>query len=86
MQSSVWHVATEFNAGKLGFYEIKFTAQKNIRFPVMPRKEKKKLIWSLQDGHGIYCNVEDCKECGYTVGLINECLVWDESSTTLFNK
>jgi len=79
---------TEFNDGKSGFYEIKFTAPKYIRFPVLPRKEKKKLIWSLKDGHGIYfyVDIEDAKECGYTVEFINECLVWDDSSTTLFDK
>jgi len=36
---------TEFNAGKLGFYEIKFTAPENIRFPVLPRKEKINLVF-----------------------------------------
>ena len=44
-----------FNKGYLGFYHIKFTCPKNIRVPILPRKNKLKgLIWSLEDGEGVY--------------------------------
>ena len=38
----------EFRNGKLGIYEVTFKPPPNIRFPVLPRKEKKKLIWGLR--------------------------------------
>ena len=78
----------EFKKDKLGFYEVNFIPPTNIRFPVLPRKEKENLIWGLTKGHGGYCNVDinDSMECGYKIEFINKCLVWDNSSTTLFDK
>ena len=77
----------EYNKNKYGFYEINFTAPKDIIIPVFPRKTSVGgLEWSLFDGSGVYTNVEikNALSVGYKVNFINRCLVWDTSSDKVF--
>src|SRR5579885_1445130 len=77
-----------YNEGYLGYYHIKFSCPKNIRIPILPRKNKQKgLIWSLEDGEGVYTNVdiEDAIKHGYKIEFTDhECLYWEESHSNLF--
>jgi len=43
----------EWNNSKIGFYKIKFTAPKNIRTPILPRKWEFGIRWTLEDGEGV---------------------------------
>jgi hypothetical protein len=77
----------EFKNNKYGFYEINFTAPKDIVIPILPRKTKMGgLEWSLFDGIGVYTNVEirNALSVGYKVEFIDKCLVWDTTSNNVF--
>jgi hypothetical protein len=44
----------EYDNNKLGYYNIEFKCPKNIRAPILPRKNNGGLEWSLYDGQGVY--------------------------------
>lgn len=81
----------EFNNNKIGFYEIEFEPPKNIRIPILPRKNYDKnvcigVLWSLENGKGIYTSVDikNAIDAGYKVKFINECLIWNEKDNNMF--
>lgn len=77
----------EYKNNKYGFYEIHYTAPKDIIIPILPRKTSMGgLEWSLFDGSGVYTNVEikNALSMGYKVNFINRCLVWDTTSDKVF--
>ena len=71
----------EFNANKLGYYEVEFQCNKKLRVPILPRKVNGGLNWSLHDGIGVYTcvDIRNALRHGYKIKFINKCLVWDES-------
>jgi hypothetical protein len=72
----------EYNNNKYGFYEISFISPKDIITPVLARKSALGgLEWSLNDGIGVYTNVEikNALTVGYKIEFINKCLVWDKT-------
>ena len=82
----------EYDNEKIGFYEIKFTAPKNLRIPVLPRRKLNKGVnigveWSLYDGHGIYTSIDikNAIEAGYQIEFIGKALVYD-SKGDVFTK
>ena len=76
----------EFNDNKVGYYEINFDPPRDIRHPVLPRKDEMSLEWSLIPGTGVYTNVdiENAIDSGYQIKFINKCLIWDTSSNEVF--
>ena len=86
--SSRWSEESEkeFKNNKLGYYEIKFKCPKDIRHPILPRKTEDMLRWSLEDGSGVYTNIDitNAINAGYEIEFTNKCLVWDSSSETVF--
>ena len=77
----------EYKNNKYDFYEIHYTAPKDIIIPILPRKTSMGgLEWSLFDGSGVYTNVEikNALSVGYKVNFINRCLVWDTTSDKAF--
>lgn len=78
----------EFDNNKLGFFEINFTCPKNIIIPILPRHTiNGGLEWSLIDGFNqVYTSVEikNAIKIGYKIEFINKCLVFDNSSKTVF--
>ncbi len=82
----------EYNAGKIGFYEIEYEPPKNIRIPILPRKKYDKninigVLWSLENGVGIYTSVdiENAINAGYKVKFINKCLIWQEKTKDIYD-
>ena len=76
----------EYNAGKMGFYEIDFTPPRDIRIPILPRRKivnevNLGVIWSLENGSGIYTSIDilNAIEAGYEVKFKGKALVYNES-------
>jgi hypothetical protein len=73
----------QYEAGKIGFYEIIYTPPTDIIIPILPRKTSfGGLEWSLYKGSGVvYTSVEikNAISVGYKVEFINKCLVYNES-------
>jgi len=76
----------EWDAKKIGFYEIEYEPPTDIRIPVLPRRllEKERNIgvtWSLEPGTGIYTSIDilNAFDAGYKVNFIGKALVYDES-------
>jgi len=76
----------EFDHGKIGFYEIKFTPPTDIRIPILPRRLLHGGInigvsWSLEPGQGVYTSVDilNAYEANYVIEFVGKALVWDES-------
>jgi hypothetical protein len=72
----------QYEAGKIGFYEIIYTPPTDIIIPILPRKTSLGgLEWSLYKGSGVYTSVEikNAISSGYKVEFINKCLVYNES-------
>jgi len=74
----------EYANEKIGFYEITFTAPKDLRIPVLPRRKLNKGVnigveWSLYDGHGVYASIDikNALEAGYQIEFIGKALVYD---------
>ena len=47
-----------FKDGITGFYHVKFECPKSLNWPILPRKDKGKIQWSLADGEGTYTQVD----------------------------
>ncbi len=82
----------EFDANKIGFYEISYIPPKDIRIPILPRSKLNKGVkigveWSLHDGVGIFTSVDilNAIESGYKVTFINKCLVYDQKGDVFSN-
>lgn len=72
----------EFDAGLMGFYEIKYKANKELIISPLPNKsESGRLEWSVEDGIGVYnsIDIKNAISMGYKVEFINTCIVWDET-------
>ena len=72
----------QYEAGKIGFYEIIYTPPTDIIIPILPRKTALGgLEWSLYKGSGVFTSVEikNAISSGYKVEFINKCLVYNES-------
>lgn len=76
----------DFDAGKLGFYEVKFNPPKDLRIPILPRRKifngsNVGVTWSLEEGSGIYTSVDilNAIEGGYSVSFVGKALVYDQS-------
>ena len=78
----------EFNDKKVGYYEINFDPPRDIRHPVLPRKDEMSLEWSLIQGTGVYTNIdiENAINSGYKIKFINKCLIWDTTSNLVFKE
>ncbi len=74
--------AEEFQNGKIGFYKVKFSPVKDIRTPILPRKVKLGIRWSLEDGEGVYTSVDiqNAIDAGYKIEFVEKCLVWDATA------
>jgi len=72
----------EFLSGKLGFYHIKFSPPKDITIAVLARRGPNGLLWSLEDGEGVYNNIDiqNAIDAGYKIEFLNKALVWDNSA------
>ena len=76
----------EWDAKKMGFYEIKFTPPTNIRHAVLPRRVLEDgrnvgVAWSLEEGTGVYTSVdiENALHSDYKIEFIGKALVYDKS-------
>lgn len=78
-----------FDSGLICISKIKFTAPKNISYPVLPTgefvgctKRKVGVVWSLYDGEGYYnsIDIENALCCGYKIEFLGECVYWDGKS------
>ncbi len=75
----------EFEADKIGFYQISYIPPKDIRIPILPRRKLRKDVnigvsWSLEDGIGTYTSVDikNAIDVGYKVTFYGKCLVYDK--------
>ena len=82
----------EYDAGKMGFYQIKFTPPTKIRIPILPRRKLHNGVnigvsWSLEPGVGTYNSVDikNAVDAGYKVEFFGKCLVYDQKGD-LFSK
>jgi len=70
----------KFHQGYLGFYYIRYKANKKLKFYPIPRKVKKHsdeasdLIYDLNDGEGYYTNVDiqSAIDLSYTIEFVND--------------
>jgi hypothetical protein len=78
---------TEFYNGVIGIYEISYSPCKDIRLPIAPRRDKSGVLWSLEDGKGVYCSVdiENMIKSNYKITEFHKGLVYD-SSGKVFNQ
>jgi hypothetical protein len=77
-----------FRDGKIGFYSVRWTCpDKKLRVAVLPSKSKGGMQQTLEGGEAVYTNVdiENAMQVGYQFEFLDQCLIWDESSDTVFN-
>ena len=78
----------DFESGKLGIFKVLWDCpNKKLRVPVLPVRGCSGLDQTLQGREGVYNSIDirNAMSCGYTFQFLDEALVWDETSTTLFN-
>ena len=80
----------EYEAGKLGFYNIYYVAPRDIFVPILPKKkilhEKTiGIVWDLFPGEGVFTSVdiENAISSGYKVEFQKKCLVYDDKSSNV---
>ncbi|MDR3594722.1 DNA polymerase [Clostridium sp.] len=75
----------DYENGKMGFYNVKFECPKNIRVPILPRR-KLNISGTNIDGEGVYISVdiENALENGYTIDFLDDALVYDSKSSSVF--
>jgi hypothetical protein len=79
----------EYEEIPLGIFKVKYTSNKNLVIPALPRKTFKKksdgtiigqgLIWDLEDSEGYYTTVDmvEARKQGYTFELLNG-ITWEK--------
>lgn len=76
----------DFEEGKFGVYFIKYTPNRNISVPILPRRNHG-LDWDLNEGSGWYTNIDilNAIEFGqYTIEFTGRAFVWDQITDDLF--
>jgi hypothetical protein len=70
-----------YQENKMGIYKVRYTTNKTLLTPVLPRRENNALKWDLLDGEGVYTSVdiETAKRYGYTFE-IDYGMYWEESA------
>ena len=77
-----------FEKGGLGIYHISYVPPSDIIEPVLPRREKHKLVWDLKPSSGYYTSVDisEAIKYGYKIEFTEgkKAVVWTETTTHLF--
>ena len=82
----------DFYSKKIGFYEVDIICPKNLRFGYLPQKKENGnvgLDWNLKNkSKQVYTNIdlEDALSLGYKITKFYSALVYDSSSTSIFNE
>ena len=76
------HIKTkEYVKNKMGIYRCEFITNKKLLVAPIPRRDKKGLIWDLQDGEGHYTSVdiERAESVGYKFKIIDG-VYWEKTA------
>lgn len=72
----------DFENGLIGIYSIDFIPRKNLRVPILPRRTKTGIKWSLEEGSGVYTSVDiqNAIDAGYEIKFLDKALIWVKSA------
>ena len=76
------HIKTkEYVKGKMGIYRCEFITNKKLLVPPIPRRDRKGLLWDLEDGEGHYTSVdiERAESVGYKFKIIDG-VYWEKTA------
>jgi len=67
---------------KIGIYEVDLEVPKSLIVPILPRREKGRVIWDLTDRKGIYtsADLENALRFGYKITKFYRAITYDTSS------
>jgi hypothetical protein len=67
---------------KIGVYDVDIEIPKNLIVPILPRREKGRVLWDLHDRRGIYtsADLENAVQFGCKITKIHKGLCYEESS------
>ena len=76
------HIKTKsYQKNKMGIYRCEFITNKKLLIPPIPRRDKKGLIWDLEDGEGHYTSIdiERSESVGYKFKIIDG-VYWEKKA------